>query len=859
MKRAVLFLSLILIAGLSSAQQNGCISGDCADGYGTYVWDNGDKYVGNWSASVMKGFGTYYFAIGDKYIGEWANGTFEGFGTYTYKDGRVDKGYWAAGVFKGATDPNQNVVNNTKSGCISGDCDNGYGTWVFESGEKFVGNWVNQKRNGFGTNYWVTGNWYRGEWIDDQRNGEGTYQFKNGDKYVGQWKNDKYDGEGTYTYINGTIEKGFWANGEFLGNKNTNVVSSTGCISGNCTDGYGTYVFKSGEKYVGNWVTDKRDGFGTNYFVTGEWYKGEWKQDIRHGQGTNFYSNGEKYDGNWVDGKKHGYGTYTYLDGRVETGMWDSNRYVGTGNNNYGCISGNCDNGYGVYTFDSGEKYVGDWINGKRNGNGINTWANGEQFDGGWKEDKRHGYGKQIYTDGEIKTGFWEEGTYIGTNVAKSGCISGDCQSGYGTYLSTNGDKYEGNFKNGTYEGQGNYDFAEGHRYVGEFKDGKFSGQGSYVMAKTGAKYIGAFANGTYNGIGTYYYEDGREESGIWKDGAYVGSAEKNLAKPEVSWLTPSYANSETDKAETGIKLCIKSKEELQNVQIFVNNELQANNAVRGFSVVTSSCDFTLDRTVKLKPGDNSIKVVVQNGGGKTESSIRTIKFNATSTTNQKRYALLIGNSDYLTSPLKNPANDAKAIATELKKLGFDVMMYTNLSQNDMKIHIREFGDKLAANKGVGLFFYAGHGMQVNGENYLIPVNAKIEKEQDVELESVNLKRLMGEMEYAQNDLNIVILDACRNNPFARSFRSGGNQGLASTLAPTGTFIAFATAPGSVASDGSGDNGLYTQELLKALRMQNMRIEDVFKEVRKNVYQISDKKQVPWENSSIFSDFFFNN
>jgi len=249
---------------------------------------------------------------------------------------------------------------------------------------------------------------------------------------------------------------------------------------------------------------------------------------------------------------------------------------------------------------------------------------------------------------------------------------------------------------------------------------------------------------------------------------------------------------------------------------------------------------------------------VVENGAGKAESSIRTIKFNSASITNQKRYALVIGNSDYLTAPLKNPANDANDMAAELKGLGFDVMVYTDVKQNDLKQYIRAFGNKLNANKGVGLFFYAGHGMQVNGENYLIPVDARIEKEQDVELEAVNLKRLLGEMEYAQNELNIVILDACRNNPFARSFRSGGNQGLASTLAPTGTFIAYATAPGSVASDGSGKNGLYTQELIQALKKPGLRIEDVFKEVRKSVYDKSQKKQVPWENSSIFGDFYFS-
>jgi len=216
-----------------------------------------------------------------------------------------------------------------------------------------------------------------------------------------------------------------------------------------------------------------------------------------------------------------------------------------------------------------------------------------------------------------------------------------------------------------------------------------------------------------------------------------------------------------------------------------------------------------------------------------------------------------MGNSNYSSAPLKNPSNDAKAIAKELQNLGFEVLVYTDLSLNDMKKHIRTFGEKLSANKGIGLFYYAGHGIQYSGENYIIPVDAKIEKEQDIEFESVNLKRILGEMDYAQNNMNIVILDACRNNPFARSFRSSSSNGLATTTAPQGTMIAYSTAPGSVASDGTGNNGLYTEELLKAITKPGIKIEDVFKQVRLNVYEKSNKQQIPWENSSIFGDFYF--
>src|SRR5262245_12634330 len=162
-----------------------------------------------------------------------------------------------------------------------------------------------------------------------------------------------------------------------------------------------------------------------------------------------------------------------------------------------------------------------------------------------------------------------------------------------------------------------------------------------------------------------------------------------------------------------------------------------------------------------------------------------------------KRLALVIGNGSYKTSPLSNPVNDARDVAQSLRELGFDVVYKENATRADMKSSIQGFGDDII--KGdVALFYYAGHGAQVKGENYLIPVDASINKEQEIEYESVNAGFLLAQMASAQNKLNIVILDACRNNPFARSFRSQAS-GLAQMSAPAGTIIAYATEPGSVA------------------------------------------------------------
>ncbi len=221
----------------------------------------------------------------------------------------------------------------------------------------------------------------------------------------------------------------------------------------------------------------------------------------------------------------------------------------------------------------------------------------------------------------------------------------------------------------------------------------------------------------------------------------------------------------------------------------------------------------------------------------------------------EQRVALVIGNGNYESAPLRNPVNDARAMGKALKDLGFDVVERENLNQKDMKREIQAFGEKLQKG-GVGLFYYAGHGMQVSGRNYLIPVGANIEHEKQVEYEAVDVGSVLTEMDYARNRLNIVILDACRDNPFARSFRSQ-SLGLASINAPTGTLIAYATAPGSVANDGPQDNGVYTGELIKVMLQPGLKIEDVFKQVRSAVRESTGGKQVPWESSSLEGDFYF--
>jgi hypothetical protein len=220
------------------------------------------------------------------------------------------------------------------------------------------------------------------------------------------------------------------------------------------------------------------------------------------------------------------------------------------------------------------------------------------------------------------------------------------------------------------------------------------------------------------------------------------------------------------------------------------------------------------------------------------------------------RVALVVGNGGYKSAPLKNSVNDARAMARALQDLGFEVQLGEDLSQQTFVDALRKFGNRLKETGGVGLFYYAGHGMQVKGGNYLIPVDSAIQTEDEVRYMAIDANQILDKMEAAGNRLNIVILDACRDNPFARSFRSK-QSGLAQMDAPSGMLVAFATAPGAVAYDGDGVNGVYTKYLLRSLAIPGLPIELVLKRVREGVSKETGQKQIPWESSSLLGDFYF--
>lgn len=224
----------------------------------------------------------------------------------------------------------------------------------------------------------------------------------------------------------------------------------------------------------------------------------------------------------------------------------------------------------------------------------------------------------------------------------------------------------------------------------------------------------------------------------------------------------------------------------------------------------------------------------------------------------EKRIALVIGNSAYENvSRLPNPANDAKAMSQFLNSAGFEVIAANDLNQDEMVQVLQDFSAKIAerGSNSVAFVYYAGHGVQIAGDNYLIPVDAKINSEADVPNEAVRLVDVMATLQAVPSRMRVVVLDACRNNPFSNLKDTG--RGLAMVDAPNGSIVGYSTAPGTEALDGNGANSPYTSAFLRVGREKNLPIEQMFKKVRLAVNDATDGQQTPWESSSLTNDFYF--
>jgi hypothetical protein len=550
------------------------------------------------------------------------------------------------------------------------------------------------------------------------------------------------------------------------------------------------------------------------------------------------------------------------------------------GNTYFGEYRSGKPNGIGslIYAV-SGDRYVGEWVDGQRNGDGIEYRADGSVFEvGRWISGRfsastniqrnrfpfdfhletarllnRRYLGSGLYTSpnsGRVYQGELKGGRFVGKSQDGIS-VSGDVERHeivFGEFAFPNGQTYIGSVKDGLFHGQGTRTLANGNKYVGEFRDGKPHGQGMVAFAD-GRKHIFAeWKDGLPGGEGIRYRSDGTvEDSGRFEAGKLVAAypIDTNrfpFKRPAQVAATPTVdpGKSERDRLEAEVEAERKKREELE-----VRLATEAKERER----LATEAKERERQLAEAKERERQQAQTPQ--PPQPQAAIR----------NERRVALLVGNGAYKQSPLTNSVNDAVDLNASLKNLGFQTLLVQNASLATMRQKTREFAE-LALNADVALIFFSGHGIEYRGNNYLIPTSAGSLKEFEVEDETFNVARWMDMLETQKGAnkqrVNIVILDACRDNAFSRGWRNT-NRGLARMDAPSGTILAYATAPGKLASDGSAGerNSPYTKNLLRAIQQPNVPVEQVFKDVRRMVVEQTKGEQVPWENSSLIGNFVF--
>jgi hypothetical protein len=549
-------------------------------------------------------------------------------------------------------------------------------------------------------------------------------------------------------------------------------------------------------------------------------------------------------------------------------------------------------NCFGTIAFPGGNRYEGEYKNNQRNGRGTFTFANGDKYVGQLMDDKLSGQGVLTFANGNKYVGEYKDDNF----------------NGHGTFTFANGNKYVGEYKEGKREGQGTFTFASGDKYVGEFKGNKRDGQGTYTFAN-GGRHVGEWRDDSPNGQGIEYRADGTiVNSGQWTDGRLAksyaldrnrfpfggatqiatpgvdtGRAETKGSAPvagghsgtnripdylvpaQSGWVAmngpatavgghsgtnriPDYpmpaepGRAERDRLAAEAEAARRMQRELEQ-RLFAQQE-EARRQQQLFQERLAQEARERERLVAEARGSDRLQAP-----------------RPAAQRQERRVALVVGNAAYKNQPLANPVNDATDVAATLRTMGFETTLLRDATLAQMRNATRQFADA-AASSDVALIFFAGHGIEAKGRNYVIPVGAEIKHEYELEDQAYDASRWLDMLEGIKTGnrqrVNIVILDACRNNELVRSWRSS-SRGLARMDAPTGTFVAFATAPGKVAGDGANGqrNSPFTKSLLRAIQSPDVPIELVFKEVRRMVIEETNNDQVPWDNSSLVGDFVF--
>ncbi len=388
----------------------------------------------------------------------------------------------------------------------------------------------------------------------------------------------------------------------------------------------------------------------------------------------------------------------------------------------------------------------------------------------------------------------------------------------FGSLKSSSGSHYTGQWMFGKPAGLG-IAYSDNGIYVGQWRDNQRDGQGTFIFSN-GVRYVGGYRDNKRAGEGVEYARDGTvKSSGIWEDGKLVSLITLDTSRHPFNAPLPATANPLSEAQITHATI----------VRDRLNQERE--------SMLAEAKERERQQAQAQQPQ-------------RPQAVLR----------NERRLALIIGNSSYKISPLDNPANDASDIAESLKKFGFQTTLVRNATLGQMREATRKFADQLPS-ADVALIYFAGHGIEANRKNYMIPVNADLKFEYELADQGYDAGIWLEMLESIKSNnadrVNIVILDACRNNSLIGSRNLG--RGLGKMDAPSGTFLAYSTAPGKVAADGGrGErNSPFTKHLLRAMQQPNQPIEEVFKDVRRNVGKETNGAQVPWESTSLTGFFTF--
>lgn len=391
--RMVVLLALGLCLGQHLAAQ--CVSGDCKDGAGVFIYPSGTKYVGHFKGGEINGMGTCFYTNGSKYQGEWQRGRPHGRGVRTSATGAKEKGEWEKGQLVRPFSDTQlaettgrgSAATASQTGCISGDCYSGKGIFIDQGGAVYIGEFKNAEIHGVGVCYYTDGSKYEGTWAHRYPEGQGTKTYPDGSQRAGLWRSGQpVDGEGQV--IDGAaLKKELQSQG---------TAAQSGCLSGDCQGGSGIMAYLDGSRYEGRFAAGKP-----------------------HGRGAFFYPNGERYEGEFINGLRHGLGRLQHNNGRAKEGRWQEGDFLGgiqdTPAPAAGCLAGDCANGSGMYLFRDGAKYTGAFKNNMPHGDGTVIYPNGETYQGQMATATFNGHGTLTMADGTRVIGFWRDGVYLGS------------------------------------------------------------------------------------------------------------------------------------------------------------------------------------------------------------------------------------------------------------------------------------------------------------------------------------------------------------------------------------------------------------------------------------------------------------